>query len=156
MARDVESRQLLYAMTSVHTTQESDIAGIAVIIKAARHHTLRKFAGTVPTNDRVIAAYEAISAALREAREMGARALIVYTDCEAVVRQLDRTVRVDPAHLARHLEVRSLLNQFHRAEVTPVSSAQNDSARLLAAEAWEQGGAMSRQLELPLAVSGTA
>jgi ribonuclease HI len=156
MARDAESKQLLYAMTSAHATQDSDIAGIGVIIKAARHHTLRKIGSTVPTNDRVTAAYEAISAALREAREMGARALIVYTDCDAVVAQLNRTVRVDPAQLARHLEARSLLNQFHRAEVTPVSPAQNDAARLLAIEAWERDAAngASRQLALPLVGSG--
>jgi len=157
MARDVESKQLLYAMTSGYTNQDSDVAGIGVIIKAARHHTLRKIASTVPTNDRVTAAYEAISAALREAREMGARALIVYTDCEAVVGQLNRTISVDSGQLARHLETRSLLNQFHRAQIAPVSAGQNDPARLLAIEAWQRGAdGASRQLELPLAASGTA
>jgi len=152
MAREAESKQLLYAMTSGHTTGTSDIAGIAAIIKAARHHTLRKIATTVPTNDRITAAYEAISAALREAREMGARALIVYTDCEAVIGQLGRTVTVDREQLARHLETRSLLHQFHRAEVALVSSSQNEAAHALAVEAWHRGieGGGSRQLELPM------
>jgi ribonuclease HI len=158
MAREAESKQLLYAMTSGHTTQDSDIAGIAVIIKAARHHTLRKIASTVPTNDRITAAYEAISAALREAREMGARALIVYTDCEPVLGQLNRTVTVGRDQLARHLETRCLLNQFHRAEIAPVSAAQNEAARALAVEAWERETehGVSRQLQLPLVSSGTA
>jgi len=157
MARDVESKQLLYAMTSAYTAPEGEIAGIGVVIKAARHHTLRKIAATVPAQDRVIAAYEAISAALREAREMGARALIVYTDCETVIGQLNRTVRVEPGQLARHLEARSLLNQFHRAEIAPVSPGQNDAARLLAFEAWEQEApdGNARQLDLPLAFTGT-
>ncbi|MBM3497530.1 MAG: reverse transcriptase-like protein [Armatimonadetes bacterium] len=158
MAREAESKQLLYAMTSGHTAGSSDIAGIAVIIKAARHHTLRKISATVPTNDRITAAYEAISAALREAREMGARALIVYTDCEAVIGQLNRTVTVGREQLARHLETRCLLNQFHRAEVAPVAPAQNEAARRLAVEAWQREveGGGSRQLELPMAAGGAS
>jgi ribonuclease HI len=158
MAREAESKQLLYAMIGGHTANDSDIAGIGVVIKAARHHTLRKISTTVPTNDRITAAYEAICVALREAREMGARALIIYTDCEPVIGQLNRTVTVDRDHLARHLEARCLLNQFHRAEIAPVSAAQNEAARTLAIEAWEHGieSGASHQLELPLVGSGTA
>jgi ribonuclease HI len=157
MAREAESKQLLYAMTSGHVRPDSDIAGIGVVIKAARHHTLRKFTATAPTNDRVTAAYEAISAALREAREMGARALIVYTDCQPVVDQLSRTVTVDREQLARHLEARCLLNQFHRAEILLVSPERNEAAHALAVEALEHGavGDLTRQLELPMVAAGT-
>jgi ribonuclease HI len=158
MARNVESKQLLYAMTSVHVIEESGLAGIGIIIKAPRHHTLRKVAATVPTNDPVTAAYEAISAALREAYEMGARALVVYTDCDAVIGQLRRTVVVAPGQLARHLEARSLLNQFHRAEIAPVSAAQNAAAHRLALEALEQpvADAASAQPPLPLTFQRSA
>lgn len=152
MAKETESRQLLYAITSGYTRQDSDAAGIGVIIKAARHHTLRKISSIVSTTDPVMAAYDAIIVALREARQMGARVLIVYTDCEAVIKQLERTVRVAPDQLARHLEARSLLNQFHRAEIVRVSPGQNEAARVLAMEALErhEGAGGARQLELPL------
>ncbi|MGQ9730990.1 MAG: reverse transcriptase-like protein [Candidatus Zipacnadales bacterium] len=158
MARTTDSKQLLYALTSAHTVENSEIAGIGVIIKAARHHTLRKISNTVPTNDPVIAAYEAINAALRETYHMGARALIVYTDCQPVIGQLQRTVCVGPAHLARYLEVRSRLNQFNRAEVVPISPDENRAARTLATAAWEgfDPDSLAGQLQLPLVETETA
>ena len=71
MAKSVESRQLLYANTSAYASVETSIAGIGVVIKAARRHTLFKQSDTRPTSDHVVAAYEAISLALREAKGMG-------------------------------------------------------------------------------------
>jgi len=154
MARSAESKQLLYANTSAHTSLETSVAGIGVVIKAARRHTLRKQSDTKPTSDRVVASYEAISAALREARDMGARVVVVRTDCEPIIWQLEKQAPVSPGQLARHLETRSLLNQFHRAEVSHISPDENRAAHDLALRAWEHGcklkGEVESQLRLPL------
>jgi ribonuclease HI len=159
MARTVESKQLLCALTSADTPEDTELAGIGVIIKSARRHTLRKIARSTPTQDRVTAAYEDIATALREARKMGARAIVVYTDCEGVVNQLRKAARVDESQLARHLEARSLLNQFHRAEVKLASPEQSRAAHELAVEAREEGvrdAPWARaQLVLPMADTGT-
>ena len=155
MAKSVESRQLLYANTSAYASVETSIAGIGVVIKAARRHTLFKQSDTRPTSDHVVAAYEAISLALREAKGMGARVVIVHTDCEPVLRQLERETTVSPGQLARHLETRSLMNQFHKADVVYVKPDENRAARELAHRAWEHGcrvrGELESQLSLPLA-----
>ncbi len=159
MARTVESKQLLCAVTSADISEETELAGIGIIIKSARRHTLRKIACITPTQDHIVAAYEAIATALREARKMGARAIVVYTDTEGVINQLEKTARVDEGQLARHLEVRSLLNQFHRAEVKLASPEQGKAAHQLAVEAREEGvrGApwTAPQLVLPMADTGS-
>jgi ribonuclease HI len=156
MARTVESRQLLYAFTAAHISPEADVAGLGAVIRTPRRHTVRKAHAAARTTDRVVAAYEAIKLALREAREMGARAIVVYTENEAVLRQLDKTVRVNPEQLARHLETRSLLNQFHRAQVLRASPDNNESAHELAIQAWQEaGGGLLGAPELPLTWVGT-
>jgi len=159
MAKSVESKQLLYAHTSAHTSQDCDVAGIGVVIKAPRRHTLHKHSGTKETADPVVAAYEAIASALREARHMGARAVVVHTDCEPVVWQIEKRVPVSPGQLARHLETRSLLNQFNRAQISLVAPAENQPARRLAQRAFEHGcrghQAPEEQLSLPLMSTGT-
>ena len=157
MARTVESRQLLYAFTSAHVAPEAAVAGLGAVLKTPRRHTVRKAHATAHTSDPVVAAYEAIKLALREAREMGARAVVVYTDSDVVLRQLDKTVTVDPGQLARHLETRSLLNQFHRAQVLRAPVADSEPAHELAFRAWEEGGgALSVTTpELPLHWAGT-
>ncbi len=159
MARTVESKQLLCAVTSADAAEETAIAGIGVVIKSARRHTLRKISRTTTTQDCITAAYEAITTALREARKMGARAVVVYTDSEGVINQLGKTARVDAGQLARHLEARSLLNQFHRAEVKLASPEQSEVAHQLALEALAEGSAadhaLTGQLALPIADTGT-
>jgi len=156
MARTVESRQLLYAFTSAHMVPDTDVAGLGAVIRTPRRHTVRKTHATACTTDPVVAAYEAIKLALREAREMGARAVVVYTDNEAVLHQLDKTVRVDPEQLARHLETRSLLNQFHRAQVLRASPDNNEPAHELAMQAWQEAGGEALDApELPLTWAGT-
>jgi ribonuclease HI len=157
MARTVESRQLLYAYTSAHISPDTGVAGLGAVIKTPRRHTVRKTHAVSQTHDRVAAAYEAIKLALKEAREMGARAVVVYTDSEAVIHQLDKSASVDAGQLARHLETRSLLNQFHRAEVVGVPPDRNEPARELAAQASEQagGGLFDGTPELPFRWAGT-
>ena len=158
MARTVESKQLLCALTSAEISEDTQAAGIGVVIKSARRHTLRKISHTTVTDDPIVAAYEAIATALREARKMGARAVVVYTDNDGVINQLEKTARVDAGQLARHLEARSLLNQFHRAEVQLASPEQTEVPRQLAEEALEGESAridVTSQLALPIAETGT-
>jgi len=160
MARSIDSRQLLYAHTSAHTSDDTNVAGLGVVIKAPRRHTIHKTSDTKATSDRVVAAYEAISIALREAKRMGARAVVIRTDCEPVIWQLDKRVPVSRDQLARHLETRSLLNQFHRADVAFVRVDDNRIAHELAVRAWEHAcrlqGEPDGQLALPLVGTGTA
>jgi hypothetical protein len=85
---------------------------------------------------------------------MGARAVVICTDCEPVIWQLEKRVPVSQEQLARHLEARSLLNQFHRADVAFVGADDNRAAHELAVRAWEHAcrlqGEPEDQLALPL------
>src|SRR5437762_2152829 len=93
-------------------------AGIGVVVRAADNTpliTLGRFIGRATNNS---AEYQALITALREAKRLGAKRIVVRGDSELVVRQMLGQYRVKHPDLQPlHQEAQELLMQFPEARI---------------------------------------
>jgi ribonuclease HI len=92
----------------------------------------------VTTNN--VAEYEGLLAALRTARELGARSLEVFADSELIVRQMNGQYRVRNEKLRPLFErAQSLAAQIPSFKISHVPRERNRDADRLANEAMDRG-----------------
>lgn len=90
----------------------------------------------VATNNQ--AEYKALIAALKKAKELGAKELDCFLDSELVVKQLKREYKVKNAELAPlFLEIHNLSLSFERINYTHIRRELNKEADRLANEAMD-------------------
>jgi len=144
----------IIAATSSVASPKDMAAGIGIVLSSADGRTLAKVAERITQPDPIAAAYVAAAAAAREAARLGARRLTLVTDSDRVARELQRQAAAAPEHRAKHLETRSLLNQFRQVRVLRVAPGRNLVARRLACLGFASGplhrGPQERSPELPL------
>ncbi|KAL5543941.1 hypothetical protein UlMin_007725 [Ulmus minor] len=79
------------------------------------------------------AEYEALLTSLRLAKEVSARHLVVYSDSQLVVSQVNSEFQAKGEKMASYLEkVKEVLNQFDTVTVTQIPRAENKNADALA------------------------
>ncbi len=146
--------QSVYALTGVARQPGQGVAGIAVIIKDPRKHTLKQISRRIHTTSPEAPKYEAVQMALREALHLGARSVSVYVDDPEVVGHLRQDLRVPTDLTTPYLEIRALMNRFRRAHIRYVEEGKSRRARALAEMAIMDRAGETRTYEalpLPLA-----
>ncbi len=113
-------------------------AGIGVVISSEGREVRRfkQFIGHATNNE---AEYRALLAALKLAREMGARSVVVKSDSELLVKQLRGEYKVRKKSLALLYDkaLRELGN-FEEFEIRHISREENKTADRLANEAIDE------------------
>src|SRR5437868_1094958 len=116
-------------------------AGIGVVVRAGDGTplvTLGRFIGRATNN---VAEYKALIMALQQARQLGAKKVIVRGDSELVVRQMRGEYRVKNADLrALYDEAQALVRQFSTATIDHNYRHKNALADKLANLAMDRKG----------------
>lgn len=123
---------------------------MGVVFVDSHERTVRRIGWTVPgvaTLD--LAAFRGIVYALWNARRLGPRRVIVYSDNPSVVAQINGRQDVDPELVGPYLEVRALLHAYRSARVELQGTRWGRVARE-AAEAAERGDTDEIIEDLPL------
>ncbi|HEY4612725.1 MAG TPA: ribonuclease HI family protein, partial [Bacteroidota bacterium] len=79
-------------------------AGIGVILKDEHGTTLKKEFGFIGTATNNIAEYTALLTCLKVAKTIPCKRLVVHSDSELMVRQMNGEYRVKDATLKRHFQ----------------------------------------------------
>ena len=115
-------------------------AGIGAVLYDEKKNLLAEISSYlgVATNNQ--AEYRALIAALKKAKELGAKELDCFLDSELVVKQLKREYKVKNAELAPlFLEVHNLSLSFQKITYTHIRRELNKEADRLANEAMDKG-----------------
>jgi ribonuclease HI len=114
-------------------------AAFGVQVSDERGAELAALAGYLGRATNNVAEYQALLHALRHARERGARRVVIFSDSELVVRQVDGRYRVKhPDIVPLHREAMALLGSFEQARVVHVPREQNREADRLANRALDE------------------
>jgi ribonuclease HI len=112
-------------------------AGCGVVLEAGgrrEEHTL--FLGTATNN---VAEYAALLAALERARSLGLEALVVHSDSQLLVEQMNGGYKVKAAHLkGLWLRARTLAAALRRFSIVHVPREENREADALANRAIDE------------------
>jgi len=115
-------------------------AGYGFVLLTEKGKTLAegdRFLGRITNN---VAEYEGLLAGLRKARELGARRVVVRSDSELLVRQLNGSYRVKSPKLKPLFErVKRIAASFDSCQFTHVRRHQNRRADELANKAMDRG-----------------
>lgn len=116
-------------------------AGIGVVIYDAKTHvelaTVSRYLGETTNN---VAEYEALLAALKKAKELGARTLHCRLDSELVVKQMNGQYKVKQPHLqVLFVKIFNLRQAFSKVTFEHVRREYNKVADRLANEAMDRG-----------------
>jgi ribonuclease HI len=109
-------------------------SGIGVILKDEDGKTVEKVFGYIGTATNNIAEYTALAACLKLVNSMHCRKLLVHSDSELMVKQMNGEYRVKDATLKRHFQkVHKLLeNAPFEFEIRHVLREENKEADQLA------------------------
>jgi ribonuclease HI len=113
-------------------------AGAGIIIRNAEGVIAQKsfYLGHTTNN---VAEYSALILGLREAQQLGARTVFLYTDSELLAKQLAGVYRVKDEKLkVLYNEIKRLLNSFLHYHITHIPRTDNREADRLANEAIDQ------------------
>jgi len=107
-------------------------AGLGVVFVDARGEVLHRIGRRVPVSNTDLAAFQGILYALWTARRLGSRRVVVHSDHDAVVAQINgfQEVRVDL--VGPYLEVRALLHAYRSARVEVGQMGWEQEARAMA------------------------
>ncbi|NCN22290.1 ribonuclease HI family protein [Candidatus Falkowbacteria bacterium] len=114
-------------------------AGIGAVLYDENKNLLAEISSYlgVATNNQ--AEYKALIAALKKAKELGAKELDCFLDSELVVKQLKREYKVKNAELAPlFLEIHNLSLSFEKINYTHIRRELNKEADRLANEAMDR------------------
>lgn len=107
--------------------------GVVLQVEGGEREEHAVFIGETTNN---VAEYAALLAALRRALEIGVVDLVVRSDSELLVRQLNGSYRVRAAHLQPlWRRARALMDRFGRVELVAVRREANTAADRLANQA---------------------
>lgn len=114
-------------------------AGYGVHVTTSDGRELAGLYGYLGEATNNVAEYQALVHGLRYARARGARRVLVYSDSELVVRQIEGRYKVKHPGLAGlHAEARRLLAGFESASLRHVRREQNREADRLANRALDE------------------
>lgn len=108
-------------------------AAIGVVIKDAENETVKTISQHIGITSNNRAEYLAIIAALETAQQMSAEEIILYSDSELVVRQINGRYRVRNAGLKPlYQKAKALINSFQRFNMIHIPRENNREADKLA------------------------
>ena len=124
----------IYAFIDGASRNNPGESGIGVILKDEKGTTLKKEFGFIGTATNNIAEYTALLKCLKVVRNMPCKRLVVHSDSELMVRQINGEYRVKDATLKRHFQhVHKLLQDApFEFEIKHVVREQNKEADQLA------------------------
>ena len=134
MVADARADRFAYALVSAAPLQDTDAAGIGVLLKAHDRSTVRTICQALPDTEPLAAAYEALMRVLEEALRTGSRRITVYLDPPEVVTQLTGDGDVPRWLLVKHLKTRGMINQLGSVALKAATNSRF-SAKLLAQSA---------------------
>ncbi|MFA0769209.1 MAG: hypothetical protein OXFUSZZB_002537, partial [Candidatus Fervidibacter sp.] len=112
------------------------LAGIGVVACDEKGQVVATRQRPLPSATNNEAEYQAVLEGLRLARELGASEVIVFSDSELVVRQLQGAYQVRSEGLkGLWREAKALMRQFRRCEIRHIPREQNAQANRLAQQA---------------------
>ena len=124
----------VYAYTDGASRGNPGESGIGVILKDERGEVIFSGAGYIGTTTNNVAEYRALLVCLKKAKDLGCSELIIHSDSELMVKQLQGKYRVKNAHLRVFFdEARKMMTTgpFH-CTIRHVERALNKDADLLA------------------------
>ena len=109
-------------------------AGIGVIVKDEHGKVLLSLSGYIGKTTNNVAEYTALRALLKQVKKFPCTTLVVHSDSELMVRQMQGEYRVrDPAMKREHTKVRALIASLPcTVQFRHVPRGQNADADLLA------------------------
>ncbi len=109
-------------------------SGIGVILRDEQGRVIFSGGGYLGNGTNNVAEYEALIACLKKAQQTGCDKLIVYSDSQLMVRQLQGVYKVRDKHLQKYFQEASRLIQSgpFEFEISHVEREQNRDADLLA------------------------
>ncbi len=111
-------------------------AAIGVIINDEQGELMARISQRIGTTTNNQAEYRAIIAALEKAIELGATHVVINSDSELVVRQLNGRYRVKNAHLKPlYQKIKQLQSSLEEFTITHIPREQNKEADRLANKA---------------------
>src|SRR5437867_814027 len=115
-------------------------AGFGAHIEDTEGNVVREVNGFLGVTTNNVAEYEGLLAALRAARDLGARTLEVFADSELMVRQMNGQYRVRNERLRPLFnKAQSLAQNLSRFRISHVPRERNREADRLANEAMDRG-----------------
>jgi|LSQX01.3.fsa_nt_gb ribonuclease HI len=141
-----------HALVSAVAAEDCSRIGVAIVLRDRHRDTIYSTSySTMQAVSVEAVTYQAISKALRNARELGSYNMTVYCDVAAVVTQLSGQEEVPATLLAPSLETRAVMNRFRRVQVKLAQSGVHFIAHKLAAGAsGDDGDEKSLQQSLRL------
>ena len=117
-------------------------AGYGAVLRTPDGAVRAELSGFLGITTNNVAEYQGLLAALRWARDAGARELLVRADSELMVRQMLGKYKVRAPHLQPlHIEARRLASSLARFRIEHVPRAENKDADRLANKAMDEGTA---------------
>lgn len=111
-------------------------AGIGIVIKDGQNQKIRQLYKYIGQNTNNIAEYTALVYGLQEALILGLKDVVVYSDSELLVKQLNGEYRVKNSNLKLYYEqFLHLKTGFDELQVRQVSRGENKEADKLANQA---------------------
>jgi ribonuclease HI len=108
-------------------------AGIGVVILNSDNQVLEEIAESIGECTNNEAEYQALARGIRRAQELGARELLIKSDSELIVKQLNGVYRVKSRNLLPLCrEVMTLLRGFAKWQAAHISREENARADMLA------------------------
>ncbi len=115
-------------------------AGYGAVLRTPDGAVRAELCGFLGVTTNNVAEYQGLLAALRWAREVGARELLVHADSELLVHQMNGRYKVRAPHLQPlHGEARRLAAGLARFRIEHVPRAENKDADRLANKAMDEG-----------------
>ncbi len=94
----------IHAFTDGASRGNPGESGVGVILKDEKGTTLSSVFGYIGKATNNIAEYTALITCLKLAKKKGCETLVVHSDSELLVRQMEGTYKVKEAHLRRFVE----------------------------------------------------
>lgn len=111
-------------------------SGIGVIICNAKEEAIKNISEAIGQTTNNVAEYTALIYALQESLILGAKEVIIKTDSELLVKQLNRIYKVKDTDLKLLFnQLQHLKNKFSRFEIKHINRKENIGADKLAAKA---------------------
>jgi ribonuclease HI len=108
-------------------------AGIGVIVYDEKKKIVDEICEYIGRTTNNVAEYRALLIALERARSLGAETLIIYSDCELLVRQMAGEYRVKDKNLRNfHQVARANLKNFQKINIRYIARKKNKRADRLA------------------------
>lgn len=116
-------------------------SALGVVIEDGQGHTLERVKCPLGVRTNNFAEYQALLVALKQAQDLGAEAVEVFSDSELLVKQLKGEYKVRSAVLRPlYVEALRLAGAFRSFSISHVSRDQNQVADKLVNEALDEGG----------------